>query len=65
MIELYAFIAGSPWVSFFLAWLLLHLIVKIMNIFIVRPLRVINIWLNGWPPPHLDADGDWKPEEES
>jgi hypothetical protein len=26
-----------------------------------RVLRSINVALRGWPPVHLDADGDWKP----
>ncbi len=26
-----------------------------------RILRVINIRKHGWPPPHCDADGDFKP----
>ena len=26
-----------------------------------RVLRTINICIRGWPPNHLDADGDWKP----
>ena len=28
---------------------------KILN----RILRSINIAIRGWPPQHLDADGDW------
>lgn len=27
-----------------------------------RLLRTINVCVRGWPPAHLDADGDWKPE---
>jgi hypothetical protein len=27
-----------------------------------RFLRNRNIKRHGWPPPHIDADGDWKPE---
>lgn len=27
-----------------------------------RYLRSCNIRAVGWPPDHLDADGDWKPE---
>lgn len=27
-----------------------------------RLLRSINVVFRGWPPPHLDADGDWKPK---
>lgn len=30
-----------------------------------RILRSINIAIRGWPPAHLDADGDWKPEPET
>lgn len=27
-----------------------------------RILRTIKVCNQGWPPSHLDADGDWKPE---
>jgi hypothetical protein len=27
-----------------------------------RILRTVKILARGWPPPHLDADGDWRPE---
>lgn len=27
---------------------------------IKMPFRIINIALRGWPPAHLDADGDFK-----
>lgn len=27
-----------------------------------RFLRHLNILRAGWPPPHIDADGDWKDE---
>ena len=23
-------------------------------------IRLVNIWKNGWPPPHCDSDGDLK-----
>jgi len=29
---------------------------------ISRLIRSSNIKAKGWPPPHLDADGDFKPE---
>jgi len=31
----------------------------------VRLYRVIMVALRGWPPDHLDADGDWKPEQKT
>lgn len=53
----------------FLAWCALWLIwgafsvaalpFKIIN----RIIRSINIAIRGWPPAHLDADGDWKKKE--
>lgn len=42
-------------------YLILHYgtngILRIMS----RLIRSINIALRGWPPPHCDADGDFKP----
>jgi len=37
------------------------LAMKLVN----RVLRTIKVAVRGWPPPHLDADGDWKPEPKS
>lgn len=30
----------------------------------VRFMRYLMVSKHGWPPSHLDADGDWKPEPE-
>ncbi len=27
-----------------------------------RVLRTIKVCVKGWPPAHLDADGDWEPD---
>lgn len=52
----------------FLAFLVIcstYYILKILIFYIPnRIVRSINIIVRGWPPPHLDADGDWKPEKE-
>ncbi|WP_158267503.1 hypothetical protein [Adhaeribacter arboris] len=29
--------------------------------FWLRFMRMLMVRKHGWPPPHLDADGDWKP----
>jgi hypothetical protein len=29
-----------------------------------RLMRHLNVRRAGWPPAHLDADGDWKPKED-
>lgn len=57
----YEFMSDSPWLTFFLAWFLTELVFKITN----RILRTIKVCVKGWPPSHIDADGDWKPVEKS
>ncbi|RVT96210.1 hypothetical protein EOD42_13925 [Rhodovarius crocodyli] len=29
---------------------------------VTRGYRALTILVRGWPPAHLDADGQWKPE---
>ena len=48
------------WCALWLLWpffMLPSLVFRIIN----RAYRMVNIALRGWPPAHLDADGDWKP----
>jgi len=52
--------AESPLLTFFLFWMTTNMSFKAWN----RLMRVINIRKHGWPPPHCDADGDFKPEQE-
>lgn len=63
MTELLKWMAESPFLTFFLACVLagvakyaLHEMVWL----ITQPMRVMNIRKHGWPPEHLDADGDYK-----
>lgn len=52
------------WCAMWLAWAPLWLIVVILNFsrsIVIRTYRVIVITLRGWPPAHVDADGDWRP----
>lgn len=60
MNNFYQFASDSPWLTFFLAWLITHFVFVVIN----RFLRTIKVLAAGWPPEHLDADGDWKSEEE-
>ena len=60
--NIYEFMSNSPWLTFFLFYLAL-------KAFVTHPLRLVNRWIRhkniaarGWPPAHLDADGDWKPD---
>ena len=49
------------WGVFWLPVALASLIFRLLN----RILRTINVAIRGWPPEHLDADGDWKPLPET
>jgi len=46
-------------ISLFLSALLIPL--KLVMFLINRPLRHYTLQKNGYPPPHCDADGDFKP----
>lgn len=53
------------WCALWLAWpvvviagALVNWPFRLMN----RVLRTIKVAARGWPPSHLDADGDWKPQ---
>lgn len=53
-----------PFLAFCEIWLIgciAGVVFKIIN----RAYRTIKVCCRGWPPEHLDADGDFKPERES
>ncbi|BCP56243.1 hypothetical protein K32_48600 [Kaistia sp. 32K] len=50
------FMSDSPWLTFFLACVASSCVVSIARL----PFRAMNIRKHGWPPAHLDADGDYK-----
>lgn len=49
---------------YILAFFMLFAAYYLARCIVVRGLRTINVCARGWPPSHLDADGDWKPEPE-
>ncbi len=65
------FMATNPWQTFFLGPFVIILLGMITTAFAGtlrilfkttnRVLRTIKVALRGWPPTHLDADGDFKP----
>lgn len=57
--NIYEFMSGSPWLSFFLACLILLFATRLVFLCWNRLLRHLNIRKAGWPPAHLDADGDF------
>jgi hypothetical protein len=57
MKDVFSFAGDHPLLAFFLALVVAHII--------SFPFRLINMWIRhrnivaaGWPPAHLDADGD-------
>lgn len=60
------FADSSPFAAFFISLLILSAFIDVFNFLfrvINRLIRHWNISVKGWPPPHLDADGDFKVEE--
>jgi len=66
--NIYEFMEGSPYLTFFLACVAVSLIINFIKVFFVylidRPLRHKSIRLHGYPPKHCDVDGDFKPKED-
>jgi len=62
MIEFFSEHYFLAWCALWLGWpafsILNAVVFKLPN----RLLRSIKVVLRGWPPAHLDADGDFKPE---
>lgn len=63
--EIFQLISEHYVLSFFLLMSTLWTADKVLS----WPFRLINRWIrhrnivaHGWPPDHLDADGDFKPE---
>lgn len=57
--------SDSPWLTFFLALIISQALTAITVKLPNRILRHRNINKHGYPPPHCDADGDFKPEPEN
>ena len=48
------------WCALWLVWGVIPIAGMVLSLFI-RTYRVVMVGVRGWPPGHLDADGDWKP----
>lgn len=67
MVEIIKAFLEADWKAELCALLALLSIVSLLNAIVFRlPNRLIrhlNIRARGWPPSHLDADGDFKEED--
>jgi len=59
-VNVYQFMSESPFLTFFMSYMVLETLFRMWKVVG----RHLNIRKAGWPPPHLDADGDFKPEPE-
>lgn len=57
-------IAFSGFFQFIGIFILFYIAVHYFVNFLNRVLRMIMVTLRGWPPEHLDADGDWNEYED-
>jgi hypothetical protein len=57
--------ASEHWMMTLAAMWVMVCALKIIAHVYIRTLRVLIVSVRGWPPDHLDTDGDWKPREES
>jgi len=55
----------SPYLAFFAIIIVVPAILRCVSFVVNRTYRCVMVSLRGWPPQHLDADGDWKPLPES
>lgn len=52
------------WCALWLVWMVVPLATLPLRL-AIRTYRCVMVCARGWPPPHVDADGDWKPAPES
>lgn len=57
---IFQFMSESPLLTFCMCYMLTVTPLKMWK----SVVRHLNIRKAGWPPPHLDADGDFKPDPE-
>lgn len=58
--DFWKFADQNPWLLFGLAVLFYWMVTILWS----RFMRHLNVRSKGWPPPHLDADGDFKPKDQ-
>ena len=56
---------GSPFLFTIIVIVLIEGLVNGVFHTISRVIRHLNIRKHGWPPPHVDADGDFRPASKS
>jgi hypothetical protein len=52
----------SPILTAFMVWVVCEMVYKVIFHCWNRMMRMLNVRKQGWPPPHCDADGDFRPK---
>ena len=60
--NIYQFMSESPWLACFFGFLIAVLLEALLFRLPSRIMRHWNIHKHGYPPPHCDVDGDFKPD---
>lgn len=60
----FEFLSDSPFIAFILICAVYYTIKHVTYTLPKCFIRHLNIRKAGWPPEHLDADGDFRPEKE-
>lgn len=55
-----AYALAHPWLTFLIVLYVVFVVANVLMFLINRPLRHWNIRKHGYPPPHCDADGDFR-----
>ena len=61
--DILSFMSKSPFLTFFLVLIVGEVVVRVVVNLPNRIMRHWNIGKHGYPPPHCDADGDFKQKE--
>lgn len=62
MKDLLDFMGEHPWLILLFSLLIAQIAWGVLYCLPSRLIRHFNVRKAGWPPPHLDADGDFKSE---
>lgn len=57
------FWSENPWLTFIAICAIYYSLRNVLLILPNRYFRSRDIAAHGWPPPHCDADGDFRPKE--
>jgi hypothetical protein len=61
--NIYDFLDKHAIFAFFIIYII-YIVSEMLIKIIIRFYRMVMVGLRGWPPHHLDGDGDWKKEKE-